>query len=154
MTKDLAAKLVTAVLVVGALAYFAIRRPAAPTAAASPQDAVYAMLDAARVGDTKAYVAQYTGQMESSLRQTLKEKGETGFKAYLQTSNAEIKGVAVQEPKPITADEVQLRVEYVYKDRNEVQILFLNKFPNGWKIARVDNAERLKTLVPYGTPVQ
>ncbi len=28
------------------------------------------------------------------------------------------------------------------------------KTPRGWRIARVDSAERIKTLVPYGTPVQ
>ena len=31
---------------------------------------------------------------------------------------------------------------------------FLEKAPGGWKIARVDSTERVKTLVPYGTPVQ
>jgi len=30
----------------------------------------------------------------------------------------------------------------------------LEKTTGGWKIARVDSAERVKTLVPYGTPVQ
>jgi hypothetical protein len=45
-------------------------------------------------------------------------------------------------------------VEYVYQDRNEAQIMHLEKAGNDWKIARVDGAERVKTPVPYGTPVQ
>ena len=47
-----------------------------------------------------------------------------------------------------------MRVEYVYQDRNEAQMMFLEKAQGGWRIARVDGTERVKTLVPYGTPVQ
>jgi hypothetical protein len=32
--------------------------------------------------------------------------------------------------------------------------MYLEKEASGWKIARVDRAERVKTLVPYGTPLQ
>ncbi len=32
--------------------------------------------------------------------------------------------------------------------------LYLEKSGLVWKIARVDAAQRIKTLVPYGTPVQ
>ena len=48
----------------------------------------------------------------------------------------------------------KVRVEYVYQDRNEAQMMFLEKTQGGWRIARVDGSERVKTLVPYGTPVQ
>jgi hypothetical protein len=58
------------------------------------------------------------------------------------------------EPQPLTEREVKLKVEYVYQDRNETQQLYVEKTPGGWRIARVDSAERVKTLVPYGTPVQ
>ncbi len=160
MRKDLAAKLVTVIVILGAFGLVIARKmglpatSAAPSSGASPQDAVYAMLDAARAGDTAAYVARYTGQMQASLRQAITEKGDAGFRSYLRTGNAEIKGVAVQEPKPVAANQVQVRVEYVYQDRNEAQDMLLERLADGWKIARVDNAERVKTLVPYGTPIQ
>ena len=32
--------------------------------------------------------------------------------------------------------------------------MYLEKINGVWKITRVDSAERVKTLVPYGTPVQ
>jgi hypothetical protein len=93
-----------------------------PAAEATPQDAIYAMLDAAREGDVKKYLAA---------------------------------GVAVTTPEFAPGDrEVSVRVEYVYQDRNEAQTMNLEKTAGGWKIARVDSAERVKTLVPYGTPVQ
>jgi len=130
----------------------------APKAAAkaepTPQDAIYGMLDAARAGDVKAYLASYTGQMESALRQSLAETTESGFAKYLKDSNAAIKGVAISEPQSLTDREMKVRVEYVYQDRNEAQTMYLEKLPGAWKIARVDGVERVKTLVPYGTPVQ
>jgi hypothetical protein len=130
-----------------------VQRPAVK-AELSPQDAIYAMLDAARAGDVKAYLVSYTGQMDSALKQSLAETTEAGFAKYLKDSNAAVKGIAISEPQTLTDREVKVRVEYVYQDRNEAQTMYLEKSSAGWKIARVDGAERVKTLVPYGTPVQ
>ena len=47
----------------------------------------------------------------------------------------------------------RLQVEYVFADRNEVQIYYLEKAGDRWKIARVDGTQRIETLIPYGTPV-
>jgi hypothetical protein len=120
----------------------------------TPQDAIYAMLDAARAGDVTTYLASYTGQMEVSLKQSLAETTEPAFAKYLKESNAAIKGIAIAEPQSLTDRDAKVRVEYVYQDRNEAQWVYLEKGAGGWKIARVDGMERVKTLVPYGTPVQ
>lgn len=128
--------------------------PAAPVTDPTPQDAIYAMLDAARAGDINGYLASYTGQMETSLKQSLAETTGPAFAKYLQDSNTAIKGVAISEPQTLTDREVKVRVEYVYQDRNEAQSVYLEKVAKNWKISRVDGAERVKTLVPYGTPVQ
>ena len=170
MTPEKKAKVVTIVVLAGALAIVLGQkygwklpnvkvsdlapRPAAPKPDPTPQDAIYAMLDAARVGDVKTYLASYTGQMENSLKQSIGETTETGFAKYLKDQNASIKGIAISEPQQLTDREVKVRVEYVYQDRNEAQMMFLEKAPAGWKISRVDSTERVKTLVPYGTPVQ
>ena len=118
----------------------------------TPQDTIYAMLDAARAGDVKKYLTNYTGQMELSLKQAISESAD--FSKYLKDANAAIKGIAVQEPQMLSDREAKARVEYVYQDRNEAQFMYLEKTPGGWKIARVDSSERVKTLIPYGTPVQ
>jgi len=128
--------------------------PVAAKADPTPQDAIYAMLDAAREGAVQKYVAAYTGQMEASLRQAVSESGEERFARYLKTGNAAVKGVAITEPQALTDREVKVRIEYVYADRNEVQFAYLEKTASGWRIARLDAAERIKTPVPYGTPVQ
>ena len=170
MTADKKAKVVTVVVLAGALAVVLGQkygwkmpdvkmsdlapRPAAPKADPTPQDAIYAMLDAARMGDVRGYMASYSGQMEASLRQSVAETTESGFAKYLKDQNAAITGIAISEPQTLTDREVKVRVEYVYQDRNEAQMMFLEKVAGAWKISRVDSTERVKTLVPYGTPVQ
>ena len=120
---------------------------------ATPEDAIYAMLDAARKGDVPRYLAAYAGPMEASLKQSIAESSKSAFSQYLIETNATLKGVAVTAPEPPTPREAKLRVEYVYQDRNEVQFMYLEKLPT-WKITRVETAQRVKTLVPYGTPVR
>jgi len=125
----------------------------APAQPSSPQDAIYAMLEASRAGDVRRYLANYGGQMRASLDQSLRESGEERFSRYLKESNAAIKGVAVSEPQSVSSRESKVRVEYVYQDRNEAQTLYLEN-DGAWKITRVDATDRVKTLIPYGTPVQ
>jgi hypothetical protein len=60
----------------------------------------------------RAYLGCYTGQMDSTLRQIVSEKGELALAAYMRF-NASIKGVAIQEPQPVSDREVRLRVEFV-----------------------------------------
>lgn len=158
MKKDRKARIVTAAVVLALLAALAARkigwRLPEEKASQDPQDTIYAMIAVARAGDVKTYLAEFTGQMEASLRQSLAETTESAFAKYLRDSNAAIKGVGVSEPQKVTDLEAKVRVEYVYQDRNEAQTMYLEKGPNGWKIARAHSDERVKTLIPYGTPVK
>ena len=128
-------------------------RPAAPPPV-TPQDAIYSMLDAARTGDVQAYLASYTGPMRAALEESLRETTGPAFAQYLRDSNTAIKGVAVSDPQVTGDRDASVRVEFVYKDRNEVQIMHLERPGEQWRIARVEGAERIKTLIPYGTPVR
>ena len=110
------------------------------------------MLDAARAGDVKAYLASYTGDAEAALRHTAAENPV--FSKYLQDSVAGVKGIVVSDPQSITDQQVQVRVEYVYEKRNESQTLYLEKGARGWKIIRTDAEERIQAPVPYGTRVK
>jgi hypothetical protein len=171
MTKEKKAAVVTAVVMVGALAVVLgqkngwrastlsdqvsqISLKPQPKPDPTPQDAIYGMLDAARAGDVKSYLANYSGQMSAALQQSIAETTEPKFAQYLKDSNAAIKGVAISEPQTLTDTQVKVRVEYVYQDRNEAQMMVLEKQSGIWKIIQVDSTERVKTLVPYGTPVQ
>ncbi len=127
--------------------------PAAPRAEPKPQEVIYRMLDAAGQGDAATYLDCYRGDLLRRLQQSRNEMTPAGFAQYLAETNRQIKGIAVSEPIASAESQVEVRVEFVYQDRNEAQRFFLDKTAAGWKIARVSTAERVKTLVPYGTPV-
>jgi hypothetical protein len=167
MTRERLSTLITAGVMTGALAFLvaknkgvtltdlkpaAIAQSLAPKTP-SPEDSIYGMLDSAKAGDTNSYLASYTGHMKDALRQSVTEATPSGFEKYLRTSNAAIQGVALTPPEKLSDSQVKVRVEYVYKDRNEVQFVYLMKEGSGWKIYQVDSAERIKTLVPYGSAV-
>ena len=120
----------------------------------TPEDTIYAMLDAARKGDVQKYLAAYSAPMQESLRQSIAESSNSAFSQNLQDTNAALKGVAVMAPERINDREAKARVEYVYQDRNEAQNMYLEKAATGWRITRIETAQRVKTLVPYGTPVK
>lgn len=125
---------------------------AARSAVSTPQSTVYAMLNSARAGDVPKYLDHYTGELAASLRRAVADQGDVGFAQYLRQTNELIKGIAVNEPEAVAEREVKLRVELVYGDRNEAQIFHLEKQPSGqWRIKRLEAAERVKTLVPYGS---
>jgi hypothetical protein len=119
----------------------------------TPEDAIFTMLDAARLADPQAFLDCYSGQLKDQLSQTEKESGEAKFATYLKTSNVAVQGVVVSTPQPEADGFVKVRVEYVYRDRNEVQFVYLSKVGSAWKISKVDGSERVKTLVPFGTAV-
>ena len=48
--------------------------------------------------------------------------------------------------------EAQVRVEYVYGNRNEVQNVYLRK-DSRWRIVKVAGSEQIKTLLPFGSTV-
>jgi hypothetical protein len=158
MTKERKAQAITVLVLAGGLGAALYRKgtfdrmslPAAISqqkAEATPQDTIYAMLDAAREGDVDKFLSAYGGDLQSSLRRSVTPQ-------YLKDMNSPIKGVALNDPAPISEREVKVRVEYVFQDRNEAQIFYLEKAGADWKITRMENSERVKTLVPYGTPVQ
>lgn len=159
MSKERQAQIVTVLILAATVGVAVLRKTNAGASFAAlaersdttPQEAVYAMLDAGKEGDVEKYLSSHTGQMEQSLRRTIAESSD--FAQYLRSSNAAIKGVAVTEPQVVSDDRVTVRVEYVFADRNEAQLLSIEKTPAGWKIARVDSANRLETPTPYGATV-
>ena len=56
-------------------------------------------------------------------------------------------------PWEVSASAVDIRVEYVYADRNEAQRFRLERLSGRWTITKLDGIERVETIVPYGTPV-
>jgi hypothetical protein len=45
-------------------------------------------------------------------------------------------------------------VERVYQERNEVQVVYLEKETGAWRIARTDGDQAVKAAIRYGTPIR
>src|SRR5579863_9244962 len=80
----------------------------------NPEDGVYAMFDAARVGDAQAYLDCFSGPLREQLAATAKEDSAAKFKAYLVSQNSAVQGMAVTVTDRPNADDARARVEYVY----------------------------------------
>jgi hypothetical protein len=121
--------------------------------ARTPEDTVYGMLDAARNGDTKVYVDTFSGPLQLQIQQAVRESGKLQFASYLAAQSSKFQSVAVSVTDQPSDVEARLRVEYVYTNRNEVQIFHLKKDEGRWRITGISGTDQIKTLIPYGTAV-
>lgn len=156
MTKDRLAQVITVLLLGGVVSIVLLRQRGVTPATAQapkPEDAVYAMLDAAQAGDVPRYQLQHTGSAAEAIRRAVAEIGPDRFAQSLRELHRPLKGVAVMEPEAVSESEVRVKVEFVFQDRNETQMLRLRKNGSRWLIADAQAAERTKTVVPFGTPV-
>jgi hypothetical protein len=120
---------------------------------ATPEDAVYGMLDAARAGDTTVYVNTFSGPLQQQIQQVIRESSKTQFSAYLTGQSSSFQSVALSVTDQPSDVEARLRVEYIYSNRNEVQTYHLRKLGAHWKIVGISGTDLTKTLIPYGTAV-
>jgi hypothetical protein len=121
--------------------------------AASPQDTVYGMLDAARAGDTAVYVDTFSGPLQQQIQQVIRESGKKQFATYLTAQSSSFQSVALSVADQPSDVEARLRVEYVYANRNEVQTFHLSMNGGRWRIIGISGTDQIKTLIPYGTAV-
>jgi hypothetical protein len=146
--------IVTVSLIAGALVFFAARqrlKTADPGFnVANPESVIWRMSDAARIGDVEAYLNCFEGELRRNLEKTVADMGERKFGEYLKRLNEEITGIAVSDLKLTGEAGANLRVEFVYHGKNDAQQHYLVLRDGAWKIDRVDESERIKTLIPYG----
>jgi len=121
----------------------------AKRAPSNPEDGIYAMFNAARAGDAQAYLDCFSGPLREQLAATAAEDAK--FKEYLISQNSAVQGTAVTVTDRPNADEARVRLEYVYSDHNEVQNVHLKREGARWKIIKLDAAQPVQPLVPYGT---
>jgi hypothetical protein len=161
MKRNTRARVLAVAALLGALAVGVARKagwlegavaPAATTEEAI-STAIYATMNAARAGDVSRYLAGYTGPMRVTLQRSLDDSGSAAFARYLQTLDAGVKGLAVSVESS-GEREAKARVEYVYQERNDVQVLYLEKEKGTWRIARTAADQPVKAAIPYGTPIR
>jgi hypothetical protein len=117
----------------------------------APEETVFAMVRAARDGDTAAYLDCFWGPLRSRLEQTGCEMGQRRFADYLTRTAAAITGVVYHaEPEPVGAD-VKVHMEMVYRDKNELQDFVLTRRRGRWRILEMTGPQRIETIIPYGS---
>jgi len=119
----------------------------------TPEDIVLAAYEAARNGNIDEYLSYFSPTMQKSIKRTISEMQEEKFSEYLIQSNAPIVGLAVSDRTDLMENVVRIRVEMVYRDKNEEQRYFLEKKQGKWKIVEVEATKQIKTIIPYGTKV-
>lgn len=119
----------------------------------TPEEAIAEFFDAARDGNTRAYLQLTTGDLRKSLDQLRRQQGAGMFQANLKRTNDGIMGQAVRELPGAPIGTATYEVELIFADRNEVQTFRLEESGNGWAIASIDVARVYQPEIPYGTPV-
>ncbi len=153
MKKHLPA-IVTALLIVMGVVYLAQRhRSISSESATNPEDVIWRMIDAAREGNSEAYLDCFSGALRQNLEKTAAEMGEQRFREYLRQLNDQIVGVATSEPERLGEREARLSVEFVYRGKTETQKHHFRLVDGSWKIEQIDSAAARQNVIPYGTEV-
>lgn len=150
--------IITVLLIAGAFVFLTQRErlsewTRAGKSAATPEDAVWRMSDAAREGDVRGYLDCFSGALRQNLRKTASDMGEAQFSQYLKRLNDEVTGIAVSDLEQTNDQTATLKVEFVFRGKNEAQKHHFRLIEGKWKIEGVDNAERINAPIPYGTGV-
>jgi hypothetical protein len=120
---------------------------------ATPEDTVYGLLDAARAGNTALYVDTFSGPLGQQIQQAVRESGKAQFSQYLTGQSSSFQSVALSVTDQPSDVEARLRVEFIYTNRNEVQMYHLRKMNNRWKVVGISGTDLTRTLIPWGTAV-
>jgi hypothetical protein len=161
MKRNTRARVLAVAALLGALAAGSARKAGwfggTVTPAATDEEAisaaVYATMNAARAGDVSRYLSGYTGPMRAAIQRSLDDGGRAAFTRYLESLDAGVKGLAVSV-QVSEGQESKARVERVYQERNEVQVLHLEKERGVWRIVRTDSDQPVKAAIRYGTPIR
>jgi hypothetical protein len=120
---------------------------------ARPEDTVLAMFEAAQSGNVQEYLDYFSGDIRTTLDRNAEDMTEQAFTEYLIKANEPIVGIAVSDVTPIDVNSVTIRVELVFRNKNEIQTYTLFDEQGDWKIVNMTRSKRIKTLVPYGQKV-
>jgi hypothetical protein len=91
--------------------------------------------------------------MRVALQRSLDDSGHAAFARYLESLDAGVKGLAVSVEVG-GGREGKARLERVYQERNEVQVVYLEKEGGAWRITRTGGDQAVKAAIRYGTPIR
>ncbi len=152
--KKLLPTIVTTLLIVVSGVYLAQRsRSINSESATNPEDVIWRMMDAAREGNSEAYLDCFSGALRQNLERTAAEMGNQRFREYLRRLNDQIVGLATSDLERLGETEARLNVEFVYRGKTETQKHHFRLVDGSWKIEQIDSAAARQNVIPYGTEV-
>jgi hypothetical protein len=119
----------------------------------SPGGCIRAMLRYSRDGVVKDYLDCFTGELRQELEQARDQAGAKEFANLLRGRAEPVRGVAVSDETAVDDVTTRLKVEWVFEDRNEIQMFTLAKEGGTWRISDMTEAQYMKPEIPYGTEV-
>ncbi len=152
-TKDLVIRYAVPAAVVLSIVIFALFLRTGGTLPQTPEAAVDALFDAAGRGNDRAYLRLLGPRLRREMENTRSQIGTEAFRQSLRLSVADIKGLAVMRAEEPAPNEVVIRAELVFTDRNEVQRITTQRQSGGWIITGIETAQMEKPPIAYGTPV-
>ena len=117
-----------------------------------PEDTIYTLIERWREGDVEGYLNCFAGPARGRLEATAKEMGREEFSNFLFETSRRVLGVAV-ERLHLSEGVARLRVEFVFKEGNEVQLVALRKIRGRWLIVEMGPKKYRRMPFPYGTKV-
>jgi hypothetical protein len=165
---------VATIALMGALLWSGARRSApsasttAPASAAGttgPAEArVRALLESARDGDIRSYLASFAGPLHDRVAREAGERGELDFAEDLRKAVRARKSHALFAAEPDGDEAAYVTVESVYPDRNERQTFRLELREGSWLVTEVQTIQSHQPkaafgsaasfIAPEGVPVQ
>ena len=151
--RERVAALTALLIVIGAIVAGVILR--ASRGPRTPEDAVYTVFQASRDGDSDAYLSHFSGELRTRLEASRTEAGLEAFSSGIQQRALAMTGLAITHPYPDKDSDTDriLRVELVFRDRNERQDFHMVKAWTGWTICEISSSDSVTMPIPYGTPV-
>lgn len=108
---------------------------------------------ATRDGDVRRYLACFAEPLRGELAAAVSSQGRAAFAESLRRFyRTPVTGVAVSEQQ-IDGDRATARLEWVYRDDSDVQMVSLVRERGRWLIAELSGKTRIELDLPWGTPV-
>lgn len=150
--RTLILKILPVLLMLGAFIFF-VRRDREETAALGPEEILLNMAVALGEGQVEEFLDCFGGRLGLSLRAIVDENETQEVSRWLKNRGTQIKGFAVTEVVNMSAEQVLVRTETVYGDRNSGQEFILESEGGEWKIVQSDFEAVQEWETNFGKPI-
>jgi len=119
----------------------------------NPESCISRLLAAERTGDTRAYLACFSGPQQAKFIALWRSQTDRQTVTELRDRSAGLVGHALSGRESTSPDRASLVLERIEKDHTARQRVELQRIDGRWLITRLATADWRRPSIPYGTPV-